>query len=206
MRSRRAPRASRVMRARRRRSRLPQERGDRGGRAPPPPRAGETLSRPAPRRSAEIVEPARCSTTSSTETKRLPSRSASAGPSVDFPAPMNPTRARWRASAFSAARRFAPGTRAWAATKSPSASPPNFSRAARASSHATAASATTASASTAWTSLLSTSASPGSPVARSTERRGRMSVESGFIAARTTTSSPFVTPASRPPARLVTRR
>ena len=56
-----------------------------------------------------------------------------------------------------------------AATKSPIASPPNFSRAARASSHATAASATTASASTAATSLRSTSASAGSPVARSTE-------------------------------------
>ena len=51
----------------------------------------------------------------------------------------------------------------WAATKSPSASPPNFSRAARASSQATAASATTASASTAATSERSTSASAGSP-------------------------------------------
>ena len=47
-----------------------------------------------------------------------------------------------------------------AATKSPSASPPNFSFAARASSQATAASATTASASTAWTSPSSTSACP----------------------------------------------
>ena len=56
-----------------------------------------------------------------------------------------------------------------AATKSPTASPPNFSCAARASSHATAASATTASASTAATSERSTSASAASPVARSTE-------------------------------------
>ncbi len=56
-----------------------------------------------------------------------------------------------------------------AATKSPIASPPNFSCAARASSQATAASATTASASTAATSERSTSASAASPVARSTE-------------------------------------
>src|SRR5919201_146432 len=78
-----------------------------------------------------------------------------------------------------------------AATKSASESPPNFSRAARASSKATAASATTASASTAATSLRSTSASPASPLSRSTERSGRISVGSGFIAARTTMSSPF---------------
>ena len=57
-----------------------------------------------------------------------------------------------------------------AATKSPTASPPNFSWAATASSHATAASATTASASTAATSERSTSAVAASPVARSTER------------------------------------
>src|ERR671918_433081 len=93
-----------------------------------------------------------------------------------------------------------------AAMKSASASPPNFSSAARASSHATAASATTASASTACTSLRSTSASPGSPLSRSTERSGRMSVGNGFIAARTTTGSPFVTPPSRPPARFVCLR
>src|SRR2546430_5555504 len=92
-----------------------------------------------------------------------------------------------------------------AATKSPIASPPNFSRAARASSNATAASATTASASTAATSLRSTSASPVSPVARSTERSGRISVGRGFMAARTTISSPFETPPSIPPARLVSR-
>src|SRR3954468_16957680 len=85
-------------------------------------------------------------------------------------------------------------------TKSPTASPPNFSCAARASSHATAASATTASASTAATSDRSTSACAGSPVSRSTEARGFISVGSGFIAARTTISSPFDVPASSPPA------
>ena len=88
---------------------------------------------------------------------------------------------------------------------STSASPPSFSRAARASSHATAASATTASASTAATSLRSTSACAGSPVARSTESSGRISVGSGFIAARTTISSPFEIPASIPPARFERR-
>src|SRR5439155_943513 len=87
----------------------------------------------------------------------------------------------------------------------PSASPPNFSRAARPSSQATTASATTASASTADTSLRSTSASPGSPVWRSTEASGCISVGRGFIAARTTISSPFETPPSIPPARLVVR-
>ncbi len=44
-----------------------------------------------------------------------------------------------------------------------------------------------------------------SPLARSTVRSGRMSVGSGFIAARTTISSPLETPASMPPARLVSR-
>src|SRR5581483_2950008 len=92
-----------------------------------------------------------------------------------------------------------------AATKSPSASPPNFSRAARASSHATAASATTARASTAETSLRSTSAVAGSPVSRSTDASGCISVGNGFIEHRTTTSSPFDMPPSSPPARFVSR-
>src|SRR5581483_7403319 len=93
-----------------------------------------------------------------------------------------------------------------APTKSPSASPPNFSRVARASSHATAASATTASASTAETSLRSTSAVAASPVSRSTDARGFISVGSGFIAARATISSPFDIPPSIPPARFDVRR
>src|SRR5207248_4159617 len=93
-----------------------------------------------------------------------------------------------------------------APTKSPIASPPNFSWAARASSHATAASATTASASTAETSLRSTSALAASPVWRSTEASGFISVGSGFMPARTTISSPFDMPPSMPPARLDVRR
>src|SRR3989440_7712405 len=93
-----------------------------------------------------------------------------------------------------------------AAMKSPRESPPNFSRAARASSHATAASATTASASTADTSLRSTSAFAASPVCRSTEASGFISVGSGFIPARTTISSPFDIPPSMPPARFDVRR
>ena len=40
----------------------------------------------------------------------------------------------------------------------------------------------------------------GSPVSRSAERSGRINVGSGFIAARTTISSPLDTPASSPPA------
>src|SRR5207253_666000 len=92
-----------------------------------------------------------------------------------------------------------------AATKSPTASPPNFSCAARASSQATADSATTASASTAATSDRSTSACAASPVWRSTDASGFISVGSGFIAARTMISSPFDTPASIPPARFVSR-
>ena len=40
---------------------------------------------------------------------------------------------------------------------------------------------------------------------RSTDRSGRISVGSGFIAARTTTSSPLETPPSIPPARFVSR-
>src|SRR4029079_10626219 len=86
-----------------------------------------------------------------------------------------------------------------AATKSPTESPPNFSRAARASSNATHASATTASASTAATSGRSTRAWAGSPVSRSAEWSGRINVGRGFIAARTTISSPLDTPASSPP-------
>ena len=46
--------------------------------------------------------------------------------------------------------------------------------------------------------MRSTSACAASPVPRSTESRGFISVGSGFIAARTTTGSPFVIPASRP--------
>ena len=44
-----------------------------------------------------------------------------------------------------------------------------------------------------------------SPVARSTDASGFISVGSGFIAARTTISSPFEMPASIPPAWFVSR-
>ena len=124
-------------------------------------------------------------------------------PSVDFPAPMKPTSATWRSSAV--ANRFARGTRCTPPTKSPSASPPNFSRAARASSNATAASATTASASTRRCRCARRAPRPARPVSRSTDCSGCISVGSGFIAARTTISSPFEMPASIPPARFVSR-
>ena len=126
---------------------------------------------------------------------------AASAPSVVLPAPMKPTSATCFVSGGVHSIRSTYARHA--ATKSPSASPPNFSRAARASSHATAASATTASASTAETSLRSTSACAGSPVSRSTDASGFISVGSGFIAARTTISSPFDMPPSMPPARFV---
>src|SRR5688572_18615094 len=84
-------------------------------------------------------------------------------------------------------------------------SPPNFSSRASARTSATIASPTTAAAGTAQTSLRSMAACASSIVARSTDRRGFMSVEIGFIHAETRTSSPLVTPPSRPPALLVGR-
>src|SRR5947209_4487189 len=84
-------------------------------------------------------------------------------------------------------------------------SPPNFSRKASASTIAIMASPTTPAAGTAQTSLRSTTASTVSLVARSTDLSGVRSVESGFIAARTTSGWPLVTPPSRPPALLVER-
>src|SRR5213080_3637686 len=73
-------------------------------------------------------------------------------------------------------------------------SPPNFSRNASASTMAIMASPTTPAAGTAQTSLRSTTASTASFVARSTDLSGVRRVERGFIAARTTTGCPFVTP------------
>ncbi len=49
-------------------------------------------------------------------------------------------------------------------------------------------------------------AGASSSVVRSTERSGFISVEIGFMKAVTRSSSPLVTPPSRPPARLVGRR
>src|SRR2546430_985663 len=78
-------------------------------------------------------------------------------------------------------------------------SPPNFSRKASARTMASMASPTTPAAGTAQTSLRSTTASTASFVARSTDLSGVRRVERGFIAARTTTGCPFLTPPSRPP-------
>src|SRR4029077_172199 len=79
-------------------------------------------------------------------------------------------------------------------------SPPNFSRKASTRTIAIMASPTTPAAGTAQTSLRSTTASTDSRVSRSTERRGFRRVEIGFMAARTTTGWPLVTPPSSPPA------
>src|SRR2546426_12721997 len=58
---------------------------------------------------------------------------------------------------------------------------------------------------TAVTSERSDCACAGPPVLRSTVLSGDISVEIGFIAARTTSGSPVVMPHSVPPARLVAR-
>ena len=65
------------------------------------------------------------------------------------------------------------------------------------------ASPTTAAAGTAQTSLRSMAAAAPSSVVMSIERSGFIKVEIGFIQAVTRTSSPLVTPPSRPPALFV---
>ena len=131
----------------------------------------ESRSRRARRRARGIVVPARCSIARVDVENAPPEPRRDLAPERRLPrahepderqVPVERVQCHWIRS------KMRGGTRQ-AATKSPSASPPNFSRAARASSHATAASATTASASTAATSERSTSASAGSPVARSTD-------------------------------------
>ena len=84
-------------------------------------------------------------------------------------------------------------------------SPPNFSVAASASTSAAIASATTPAAGTAVTSLRWLIALAGSPVATSIVSSARGTVEIGFIAARTRSTSPVDMPPSMPPARLVRR-
>src|SRR5207247_945237 len=86
-----------------------------------------------------------------------------------------------------------------------SASPPNFSSSACASTSASIASAMTPIAGTAVTSDRSACACAGPPVFKSTVRSGAMSVEMGFIATRATRGSPVVMPPSVPPARFVAR-
>ena len=81
---------------------------------------------------------------------------------------------------------------------SSTASPPNFSMNASASTRHIIASPTTAAAGTAHTSLRSMAAAAAAIVSSSTDRSGFISVEIGFIHAVTRTSSPFVTPPSSP--------
>src|SRR3989442_6899531 len=83
---------------------------------------------------------------------------------------------------------------------------PNFSNMASASTKHTMDSATTPAAGTAQTSLRTTAPVIASFVLMSTDRSGDISVDSGFIAPRTTTGAPVVTPPSVPPARLVSRK
>ena len=84
-------------------------------------------------------------------------------------------------------------------------SPPNFSSAASASTSATIASITTLPRGTAQASLRWLMATAASPVATSTVCSARGTVEIGFIAARTRSTSPLVMPPSMPPARSVSR-
>jgi len=70
---------------------------------------------------------------------------------------------------------------------------------------ATMASPTTAAAGTAHTSLRSIAAGASCSVVKSTDRSGFISVAIGFMNPVTRTSSPLVTPPSRPPALLVGR-
>src|SRR5437588_873083 len=86
-----------------------------------------------------------------------------------------------------------------------SASPPNFSTSACASTSATIASAMTPIAGTAVTSERSDWAWAGAPVFRSTVLSGDISVEIGFHATRSTNGPPVVMPPSVPPARFVAR-
>src|SRR5690606_20945186 len=89
---------------------------------------------------------------------------------------------------------------------SPTESPPNFSVTASASTRATIASATTPAAGTAQTSERWWWAAAVSPVATSTVRRARGTVEIGFIPARTRSTPPVLIPPSVPPARSVERQ
>ena len=89
---------------------------------------------------------------------------------------------------------------------SSSASPPNFSSTAEASTWATTASPTTPPAGTAQASVRCVMATAGSPVRRSTVLSGRGTVEKGFIAARRRMGWPVAIPPSMPPARAVARR
>src|SRR5690606_14443503 len=84
-------------------------------------------------------------------------------------------------------------------------SPPNFSATASASTSATIASATIPAAGTAHTSERWWWAAAASPVATSTVRSARGTVAIGFIAARTRSSSPVLSPPSVPPERPVAR-
>src|SRR4029079_6447521 len=89
---------------------------------------------------------------------------------------------------------------------SASESPPNLRWASAASTSATIVSATTPIAGTAVTSVRSLNETVASLVTTSTVFSvGRLSVASGFIAARTTSSSPVVIPPSVPPASVDSR-
>ena len=162
-------------------SAAPSDRGG-DGRLSLPERRLRRPGRRAPRSST----PACRSISVSRSTNGRPSRRATSAPSVVFPAPMKPASARCRFRAFAATgcargRRGAPRrsrrsrrrrTCPSRCGRAPTPRPPRQRlRAPRPPARPT----------------RSTSACAGSPVSRSTESSGFISVGSGFIAARTTT-------------------
>ena len=122
-----------------------------------------------------------------------------AGPPWSCRVPIMPTSTRWPAGASEARH----GRRAALRASSSTESPPNLRCASAASTRATIVSATTPMAGTAVTSVRSLKLTVSSLVTTSTVLSvGRFSVASGFMAARTTSSSPVIMPPSTPPARV----
>ena len=183
-----------------------------GGRSAPPARG--TPARRRRRRSRRRCWPARSTITASASRERhAPAARPAARRRSTCPSPARrPARASasaarsvgspWSSAAIGERRR---GSASQLRRVSATESPPNFSSAASASTSATMASATTPAAGTAHTSERWWWATAASPVATSTVRSARGTVEIGFIAARTRSTSPLVMPPSMPPARLEAR-
>ena len=194
--------ASRQTGRRRRRARSRRARRQRGRLRRPPPRLPGTRPHRRARTAPRSWRPSAARSRGRGRRRGGTSRRATSSPSVVFPAPMKPTSARCRLSACAAtgcargrrgARRRSRRSRRrrtspWRCRRAPRPRRPRRRRRAprppgrRCARRAPA---------------------PASPVSRSTESSGFISVGSGFIAARTTIGSPFEMPASRPPARFV---
>ena len=158
-----------------------------------------------------MLRPTRATMASSVSWNGTPSSSASARP-VDGLAragrPDDDARPDGDAGVTmsAGARGWRRGSRRGCGAVSVTLSPPNFSTHAWASTSATMASATTPAAGTAQTSDRWWMALAGSSPAMSTVSSERGTVEMGFIAARTRSTSPVDMPPSVPPDRPVRRR